>query len=336
MKRNSNSKSTGTSFLEIILSPEVSILVPLLILVAITTAKNPNFLTIKNIQVILRNLVFIGTLAIGQSLVIMCGDIDLSIGTNSTLTGVFFGVALVWWGLGFIPSLLLTIFIGLFIGGVNAFFTNVCKINSWIVTMATKYMCVGMATVITKGYIIPIKDWSNALYEWSRLRPLGGLSWPFFLFFGLIVIGEIAIRFTPIGRKIHAVGLNANAAVLDGINVPKVKAMCQITAGLMGAICGILQVANTNTATNAIGEGNEFPAVISAVIGGVSNTGGKGTMLGVLLGVIMYQTLKNCLQLMGANNNLQLVLLGLILILAVYVDVLKGKISSRARKAVAK
>lgn len=321
-------KFNKANLLDTLLSPEISILIPLLILCIYTSSVAPTFLKLKNIQVILRYTAFVGTLAIGEAFALMCGEIDLSIGTCSTLAGVIFAVALSTYGTNLFVAILLALVVALLVGIFNAFMTLVFGMTSWIVTMASQYICIGFATVICRG--AAISGLGDTVKAMNVARPLG-LSWMFFIMIGFLIVTEILIRFTPVGRAIHCVGLNPMAARIAGVNVKKTKALCMIFCSIMGGVCGVLQVINTVAANDALGKGNEFPAIICCVIGGVSASGGKGSMLGVLIGVLMYQTMKNCLQMLGFNSNTQMVLTGLILILAVAIDVFKGKLSLKRK-----
>lgn len=316
------------TLLDTLMSPEISILIPLVILCVYTSFVAPTFLQIRNIQVILRYTAFIGTLAIGEAFALMCGEIDLSIGTCSTLAGVIFAVALSVYGTNLFVAILLAILVAMLVGVLNSVLTLLFGMTSWIVTMATQYMCIGFATVICRG--AAISGLGDTVKAMNAARPLG-LSWMFFIMLGILAITEVLIRFTPIGRAIHSVGLNPMAARIAGINVKLTKALCMIFCSVMGGVCGILQVINTVAANDALGKGNEFPAIICCVIGGVSSAGGKGSMLGVFVGVLMYQTMKNCLQMLGFNSNTQMVLTGVILILAVAIDVFKGKLSLKRK-----
>lgn len=326
MKERDLVKKRKSTLLDTLMSPEVSILIPLLILCVYTSSVSEAFLAVKNIQVIIRYTAFIGTLAIGEAFVLMSGETDLSIGCCSALTSVIFAYLIANFGFPVWASLLVTLCVGVAVGCVNAFLTTVLKMNSWIVTMSTQYICIGFATVICKGKAI--SGLGEGIQAMSAGRPLG-LSWMFFIMLAFLIITEIVVRFTPIGRQVHSVGLNVNAARVAGINVNKVKSLCLVFASFMGAVCGVLQCIGNVAANATVGKGNEFPAIICCVIGGVSANGGKGSMLGVLFGVFMYQTMKNCLQLLGFNSNAQLVLTGIILIMAVSVDVLKTKLSRK-------
>ena len=288
-------KLNKTTLLDTLMSPEISILIPLVILCIYTSTVAPAFLQIKNIQVILRYTAFIGSLAIGEAFALMCGEIDLSIGTCSPWPALYFAVALVY-GTNLFVAILLAILVAMLVGILNSVLTLLFGMTSWIVTMATQYICIGFATVICRG--AAISGLGDAVKAMNAARPLG-LSWMFFIMLGILVITEVLIRFTPIGRAIHSVGLNPMAARIAGINVKLTKALCMIFCSIMGGVCGILQVINTVAANDALGKGNEFAAIICCVIGGASSAGGKGSMLGVFAGVLMYQTMKNCPQMLG-------------------------------------
>ena len=315
--------------LEVLMSPEVSIVVPLLIICIYTGIKNPMFFQIKNIQIIIRYCAYIGVLALGQAFVLMTGEIDLSIGTNSVFTSIVFTTLAITYGLNPVISILGGIAAGALIGLINSIFAFWIGISSWIVTLAMQYVCIGFATVISRGAVI--HSLAGGYETFASARPLG-LTWMLWIALGLFVIAEIAIRFMPIGRIIKSVGLSNEASRIAGVNVKKVKTLCMVTSGAMAGVCGILQSLSTLSGSPSTGIGNEFPAIICCAIGGVSISGGKGSMFGALFGVLMYQTLKNCLQSLGFNNNYQLVLTGIILVMAVCFDVVKTNMRSRALK----
>ena len=218
-------KLNKTTLLDTLMSPEISILIPLVILCIYTSTVAPAFLQIKNIQVILRYTAFIGSLAIGEAFALMCGEIDLSIGTCSTLAGVIFAVALAVYGTNLFVAILLAILVAMLVGILNSVLTLLFGMTSWIVTMATQYICIGFATVICRG--AAISGLGDTVKAMNAARPLG-LSWMFFIMLGILIITEILIRFTPIGRAIHSVGLNPMAARIAGINVKLTKALCMI------------------------------------------------------------------------------------------------------------
>jgi Ribose/xylose/arabinose/galactoside ABC-type transport systems, permease components len=142
----------------------------------------------------------------------------------------------------------------------------------------------------------------------------------------------IFMQFTPMGRKVHAVGISPEASRIAGLKVAYIKGLCMVFAGGMAAVCGILQTISSLSGSPVTGIGNEFPAIICCAIGGVSTTGGKGTMWGVFIGLLMYQTLKNCLQTLGLNGNYQMVVIGIVLLVAVAFDLIKKNFRFKRKK----
>lgn len=328
-QKHINSKSRARKVRDLLLSPEVSIVIPLIILCAYTGMQNPAFFRLQNIQIILRYCAFIGALAIGQSFVLRTGEIDMSIGTNSTLTSVVFGYCAVTLGWNPLFSVLAAIAVGALVGCINGYLSFEYGLSTWISTLATQYVCIGLATVITKGKAIgPLGAGYKAF---STARPLG-LTWMFWIVVGIFVLAAIYSYFTTGGRKILAVGISPMASRIAGVNVKKIKWGCMVFSGVMAAVCGILQTINTQSASPTTGIGNDFPSIICCAIGGISVSGGKGGMLGVAFGVVMFQTLKNCLQALKLDNNVQLVVTGCILLMAVIFDVVKRSLQNKVGK----
>ena len=319
-KENGTAAKPRMSVAEILMTPEISMMIVLVVLCVYTNSVNPAFFKIKNIQIILRNCAFIGALAIGESFALMCGEIDLSIGCNSLLCSMVFAYASITMGLNPVVSVLAGLLTGVLVGALNALVTLKFGMTSWITTLSTQYICKGLATIISKGGAIATLE--GCFETMSKARPLG-LSWMLLIVLAILVIMGILMQFTPMGRKVHAVGISPEASRIAGLQVNKIKALCMIFAGGMAGVCGVLQNINSLSGSPTTGVGNEFPAIICCAIGGVSTTGGKGTMWGVFVGLLMYQTLKNCLQTLGLNSNMQLVVTGIILLIAVTFDLMK-------------
>jgi len=148
--KNVNSKKRPIDLRRLLLTPEIGVLIPILILSIITTILNPTFLTWRYISSILTGSIFIGAAALGETLVIMSGEIDLSVGTNGTLAGIMFGMAANKWGLDLIPSILICLLSGAVIGALNGFLKCRLKLTSWITTLATQFICQGLAVTITR------------------------------------------------------------------------------------------------------------------------------------------------------------------------------------------
>lgn len=308
------------------LTPEIGVLIPIVLLCVITAIIEPNFLTWRYIASILTGCIFIGACSLGEGLVIMSGEIDLSVGMNGCFAGIMMGVAAASWGFGLIFSLVVGIGAGALIGLINGLLTCRVGLTSWITTLATNFICQGLAVTISDGLTIPITSLNTSGF--TRLKPFG-LSYLFFIFIALIVLLDLFIRKTKFGYRMRAVGGNREAAEMAGINVKRVKVIVFVLAGAFAAIGGIFDTLSAAAASSTNGAGREFRAIICVAIGGVSMSGGVGSAYGVGLGVLLFHTLWYCLRILDVDTNMQLVLIGFILILAVLMDIQRKRIEAR-------
>ena len=310
----------------ILLSPEIGVLIPILVLCVVTTMIKPSFLTWRYIASILTGCVFIGAAALGETLIIMAGEIDLSVGLNGCLAGVIFGMAASEWGLGTFASIALCLLAGAFVGWINGFFICKLGLHSWITTLATQFICQGIAVTIGQGVPRSIK--ALGISGFTRAKPLG-LNWLFFIFIALLILLDVLLRRTRYGYQLRAVGGNKEAAQMAGINVKRVKWVAFILAGLLAAVGGMFDVLNSGVASDTYGVGREFRAIICCAIGGISMAGGAGSAFGTGLGVLLFHTLWYCLRILNVDTNLQLVLIGLILVLAVLLDIKRKQLETK-------
>lgn len=317
-------KIKRSSFL---LSPEIGILIPILIVCIITAILRPSFLTWKYISSILAGSVFVGAAALGQSLTIISKEIDLSVGMNGTLAGVMCGIAANKWGLGLIPSILICLLSGVLVGALNGFSICYLGLSSWITTLATQFICQGLAVTISKGEPLSIMTLNTS--NFASAKPLG-ISWLFFIFIALIILLNILIKKSKFGYELRSVGGNQDASIMAGINAKRVKMFAFILAGLFAAIGGLFDTINSGAASAVFGTGREFRSIICCAIGGISMTGGSGSAFGVGLGVLLFHTLWYCLRILSVNTNLQLVLIGIVLLLAVIMDLQRKRLEEKS------
>lgn len=309
----------------LLFSPEFTVLIPIVILVVITTLNNPLFLSWSNFSVMFKALIFLALAAMGQAIVITSGEIDLSVGANAGFSGTIFALCATNFGMGILPSLVIGILAGMLIGAINGYLVSSFGLVNFITTLATMFVCQGLSVTLSGGepIILPTHYLKFALQS-----PLG-LSWLFFIFIGIFIVFEIGIRYTTIGRRLKAVGGNADAALMAGVNKKKVKWMAYITSGMLCGVAGIMMVISSGATSPEFGVGLEFRAIAACAVGGIALTGGKGTILGVGFGVLLLQILSNCLQLLKVENNWQLVVIGLILVCAALIDNYKGRLQTK-------
>jgi len=308
----------------LLMIPEVGVLVPILILCVVTTILKPKFLTWKYFSGIFMGCIFIGVEAIGQAFVQIAGCVDLSVGMAGCLSGIMMGAACGWWGWGLVPCLLIALATGALVGLINGFCTCKLKLDAWITTLATQFICRGLAVTISQGEPMSITELGTSAF--NRARPLG-VSWAFLIFVLLLIVSDLVLRNTKYGYKLRAVGGNQNAAVMAGINADKIKIIAFVLCGLFAACGGIFDVINKASANSTFGDGREFRTIICVAIGGIA--GGSGSMLGVGFGVLLFHVLWYALRILSVDTNLQLVLIGAVLVLSVVLDIQRKRLEAR-------
>ena len=325
-KRNNK---TLVKFVRLILTPEIGMLIPIILICVLTNNANPVFLTWKFFSKILINSIPIGMMALGQALVTLTGDVDLSVGMNGCFAGIMMGVACDRWGLysvcgsnalGLIVCMLIGLASGALIGAINGLLTSRFKLSSWITTLATQFICKGLVTTISQGITLDVKALGTKAFK--DARPLS-LSWLFFIFVLIILLLDIVVRRTSFGYKLRAVGGNPNAATMGGISVNKIRFMTFLLAGMFAALSGVFEVIQQQKAIPTSGEGREFRTIICFSIGGLS--AGYGSIWGCAVGILLYHVVIRALEVLGWDKMLQLVLIGAILIVAVLMDIMRKK-----------
>ncbi len=296
----------------------------LLVILIFFSVASENFRTFSNFTAILFSTVVIGTLALGTTFVIITGGIDLSIGTGMTLCAVMAGVFLINWNLPLGLGLLLTVLFGGLIGFVNGFNVSILGLPPFIATLAMMLVCQGLALVISGS--API--YFTALPEFSKISSgelIPHVPNAVLVLLVLAVLAAILLRSTLFGRYTFAIGSNEEATELSGINTRKWKILIYSVAGLFTGIAGIMISARLGSAQPATGMGYELQAIAAVVIGGTSLTGGKGSIVGTLIGALIISVLNNGLRIMSIPQEWQNVILGLVILAAVYADMARKK-----------
>lgn len=296
----------------------------LIVIVVFFAIANENFRTVSNVTAILFSTVVIGVLALGTTFVIITGGIDLSIGTGMTLSAVMSGVFLINWNLPLGLGLLLTVLFGGLIGMVNGFNVAVLGIPPFIATLAMMLVAQGLALVLSHS--API--YFNALPAFSQLSSgelIPKIPNAVLVLAVLAVIATVLLRRTIFGRYTFSIGSNEEATALSGINTRKWKLLIYTVAGLFTGIAGIMISARLGSAQPATGAGYELQAIAAVVIGGTSLTGGKGSIVGTVIGALIISVLNNGLRIMSIPQEWQNVILGLVILGAVYADMARKK-----------
>jgi ribose transport system permease protein len=299
--------------------PAIATLVVALIVMATTD----RFLTLGNLSNLALQVSIVALVAIGSTVVILSGGIDLSPGSMIALLTMLLTCMLKFWGVEFWTAILLTLAAGTLLGGVNGFVTAYLRIPAFITTLAGLSAYRGIAFMFNKGS--PVFDASD------RLEPLFyghvfGIPLPFVYVILFFAAANWLMRHMRLGRAIYAVGGNANAAYLSGLNVRRTQLAAFAVAGLMAAIGAVLMAARLNSGSPNYGTGLELQAIAAAVIGGASLAGGRGDVVATLFGALTITIVQNGLNLNAIPTSTQNVVIGAIIVLAVGIDMWRGEI----------
>ena len=305
-------------------------LVALILLGIFLTMKNENFLTVNNLMNVARQTALNGFLSLGMMVCILTAGIDLSIGYTMTLSTIIMAKCAVEMGMNPILCLLVGILAGAVLGLINGLLLTKCKLpHPFISTLGTQNIYKGIGLVITgatpiAGMPLAIKWAGSSFLSSNPDSPLSRIPVSFILMLIMYVIFSIFLNYTPLGRHIYAVGGNINTAGLSGINVDFVRTSVYVISGIMAAFGGIMLTGRTDSAYPLSGNLLENDAIAAVIIGGTSFFGGKGNVLGTFTGVLLISVLRNGLNLLNVSSDMQTIFLGAIIIVAVFIDVVRG------------
>lgn len=278
------------------------------------------FLTVNNLQNLLRQTAIYGVIAIGMTFVIMSGGIDLSVGAVVGLSGVLSAMfmstkAAVAWPVPL--AILVAVAISSLVGLINGAIIYDGKVPPFIATLGIQTAVRGAIMLITNAQMISGIPKDYAAFSRQTILGLPTLGWVWVIFIG---IAALVIKYTTFGRNIFAVGSNREAARLSGISVRKTTYGVYIVSALMCAIAGVLMTARLGNGVPTGGIGYETDAIAAAVLGGASLAGAEGSILGTALGSLIMATLRNGGNLLGINPFVLEITIGLLIVFAVLMD----------------
>ncbi|MET3791330.1 ABC transporter permease [Aquamicrobium terrae] len=298
------------------------ILVALIVLIAVLSLATDNFLSTYNMSVVARQAAFVGLVALGQTLVLLVGGIDLSVGAAAGLSAIVGSLLLTMFGVHPYLVIPLTMVFGLILGLINGAFVAGLRLNPFIVTLATWEIFAGMTLVITKGY--PIRPLGETFAVFGR-GDIFGVPVPVLIFIAAGIILIWMLTQTRFGRNIFAVGGNRDAAVLAGIRVKYVELVAFGLAGMFAALAGILFASRMDAGQPSVGEGWLMGAITAAILGGTSLRGGQGSIIGTMLGALLLAVLANGTVLLNVSGFWQRVIVGGVVLIAVLVDLFRRR-----------
>ncbi len=292
----------------------ISLLVALIVLCVLAALFAPNFATAGNLLDVLRQVAFTGIIAYGMTLVIIAGEIDVSVGSAIAFSSALFGILTACCHLPLWSAALGVVVFGVAIGAGAGAVRACFNIPSFIVTLAMFSALRGTAMLMTDAIPIPILD--EGFQVWGGGAVLG-VPVPALVMLATFAVFTIVASRTVFGRSVYAIGGNAEAAHLSGIPVKRIRTGLFALTGGLAAISGLLMTSRLGAGNPNIGYGVEFAVITSVIVGGASLSGGKGSMLGTLLGGLFIVVLSNTMVLVGVNSYAQDVANGIVVLLAV-------------------
>lgn len=302
-----------TSFMEKIIP-----FIGLILLIIVVSILNPSFLDISNLLNLLRQISINGLIAFGMTFIILTGGIDLSVGSILALSSAFIAL-MITSGVDPIIALIIGVLIGFVLGAVNGLLVTKGNMAPFIATLATMTIFRGLTLVITDGN--PITNLGDSyLFQLFGKGYFIGIPVPAVTMIIVFVILLILLQKTTFGRHTYAIGGNEVAAKISGIKVNKIKILIYGISGLMSALAGGILTSRLNSAQPTAGTSYELDAIAAVVLGGTSLTGGKGRIVGTLIGVLIIGVLNNGLNLLGVSSFYQQVVKGVVILIAVLID----------------
>lgn len=289
---------------------------------------SPVFLTVPNFLNVFQQISINFVVAVGMTFVIISGGIDLSVGSNISLSGLLMGILMKNFGVPVAVTILICILFSGLIGLINGVLISFLNLPPFIATLGMMSIVRGAAYTVTAGqpiYTFPAGFTAIA----SRV---GGFPlYTMLILLAVFLLGWYILRYTRVGRFTYAVGGNENCAKLSGINLKKVKCFVYLVSGLCCGVAALLLASRLDSAVPTNAEGQEMDAIAAVVIGGTSMSGGEGSMIGTLIGILIIGIIANGLNLLGVAQGPQKMVKGAIIVVAVIIDVIRRRASEAAK-----
>ena len=307
---------------------EMTVLLIVVLLCVIISIIEPVFLSIDNIKTTGIGLASDGIIAIGMTVALISGGFDLSVGSIMGLSAVF-TASFTAMGIGVWPAAIISLVLCLGIGALSGTLIGKVGLNPFITTLGMMTIARGGVYVLTEGRALSIGNHIES-FRFLGNGEIIGIPVIIIIFLVLTIIGDFLVKKSSPAMKVFYVGSNEKAAILSGINTGKVKLIVYVVTAFMASIAGLLSLARFSVATANMGSGSEMRVISAAVIGGASLSGGEGSVLGTVLGVLMLNIINNALVLFNVSVHWQNLIAGTILIIAVTIDVLSHKRKDKA------
>lgn len=321
-KNEEGSKSLMKSKVIPFLKDQGSAAAGLIILFVIMSVASSNFLTMDNLVNVMRQISINAILAVGMTFVIITAGIDLSVGAVIALTGTLWAASIVNYNMPIWVGIILALAIGGILGVVKGLIISTQKLPPFIVTLAMLTIISGLSFVFTGGRPISV---NTDAFKMIGRGYVGPIPIPVIIMIIVVIFGHYLLKKTAFGRHVLAVGGNPEAARLCGIKVTSVIVKVYALAGVLTALAGIILSSRLASGSPTVGDGAELDAIAAVVLGGTNMMGGSGSILGTCIGVGILGILGNGLNLLGVSSYNQMIIKGLVLLFAIWINNIKLK-----------
>jgi ribose transport system permease protein len=283
------------------------------------TLINPTFADVQNLENIASQISFIGVLAVALTFVLITGEIDLSVGSMVAVAGVVFGMLLER-GVPIAPAIALTLLTGCAMGAVNGALSVVLRVPTIIITLGTLSAFRGLADQLANGYPISEFPKSSAFWSIGEDKLFGHIPYDALVLVVFALLAGYVLRSTTTGLHVYAMGSDRVSALRAGLRVNRIRVGVLVFSGFAAGISALLAVAQSQTADPNLGTGYELDAIAAVIIGGAKLSGGSGTVLASVLGMLLIGVIRNGLVIVGVSIYLLVIVSGLVVIAAVAID----------------
>ncbi len=321
MNKNNETKKSRSKFRDLLSGEQAILIIGLLALCMVATVLAPVFLTTMNVMNVLRQTSLLAIAGIGMVMIILSGEIDLSIGSTQALVGVLCVWVLNATG-SIVTAIALSLVLGAILGLINGLLVTKAKMNSLIATLGTMAIYRGVSLVVTNAVSIQSKV---TAFENVGTGYLGPVPIPVVLTIVLFAVFYYVLNHTAFGRYIYAIGGNGNASRVSGLPVDRIKIQVYVMGSVFAAVSAVVLASRMSSGQPNAGQGFEMQVIAAVILGGVSLTGGVGTLAGAFIGMLILGVLTNILILLNVSSFYQEIARGAVIILAVYFDGLRRR-----------
>ncbi len=291
------------------------LIIVLLIICAIAAILNPRFLSARNFFNVMQQISVLGILTMSMALLMISGGLDISIGNMAGLVGIIF-TRMVLGGHNTMLAVVAVLALSTALGAINGVIIAKSKVTPLIITLGMMYVFYGIGLIVSQGRPLAL----GGRFQFLGRARLGLIPFPIIVFLIIFAFAYLLRRYTKYGRRLNAIGGNVHTAYLSGINVDAHQISLYALSGLIAGLAGLVLASRLGMVRADSGTGYELQALAAAIIGGITFEGGRGSLVGALLGVLLLGVMYNAMNIVGVSSYMQTIFLGAIIVIATVIS----------------